>query len=256
MIRVAAVGDIHIGRNDVGRYRPSIEDLATRADLFLLAGDLTTHGAPDEARAVATEVRDLGIPTIAVLGNHDYHSNEEVQVRHILEDAGIRVLEGEAEVYEINGCRVGVAGTKGFGGGFFGACGSDFGEPEMKSFIRHTASLAERFERALSGLDVDVRIALMHYSPVRDTLNGEPLEIFPFLGSYLLAEAVDRAGADVVFHGHAHRGTEKGITPSGTPVRNVAVGVIKHGFGLYSLGAHTNGEGETLAVRGRASLPT
>lgn len=237
MIRVAAVGDIHLGHGEVGRYRPSLEALSDRADLFLLAGDLTTRGEIEEAAVVAAELGRLDLPTIAVLGNHDYHTDQQAHMTTMLEDAGVRVLEGDAEVLEINGMRVGIAGTKGFGGGFSGACGSDFGEQEMKAFVVHTMELCDRLEHALSALDTDVRIALMHYSPVRETLGGEPLEIYPFLGSYLLAEAVDRAGADIVFHGHAHHGSEKGITPNGVPVRNVAASVIKHAYNLYTLGA-------------------
>jgi Icc-related predicted phosphoesterase len=251
VIRIAAAGDIHISGRDPGRYRRAVECLPDRADVFLLAGDLTTHGDTREAEAVVDEVGGLGLPTIAVLGNHDYQNDREQQVIEILERGGIQVLEGTSVVVTVGEETIGIAGTKGFGGGFLGACGSDFGEPEMKAFIRHSASLAQRFEDALAALNTDVRVALMHYSPVRDTLSGEPLEIFPFLGSYLLAEAVDRAGADLVLHGHAHRGSERGITPQGTPVRNVAIGVIKHGFSLYALGAPEDGttNGEPVAVR-------
>jgi Icc-related predicted phosphoesterase len=156
-------------------------------------------------------------------------------VRRALEGTGVQVLEGEAAVVQVNGSRVGVAGVKGFGGGFAGACGTEFGEPEMKAFIRHTRSVAEGLEDALAGLDADLRIALLHYAPVKGTLLGERLEIYPFLGSYLLAEAVDRGGADLVFHGHAHRGTEKGVTPGGVHVRNVAQPVIRHAYNVYAL---------------------
>ena len=134
-------------------------------------------------------------------------------------------------------CRVGVAGTKGFGGGFRGAHGSDFGEPEMKAFVGHTKMLSDRLERSLTGLDTDLRIALLHYAPIEATLEGERLEIYPFLGSYLLAEAVDNAGADLVLHGHAHHGAEKGRTPGGIPVRNVAQPVIRHAYNIYTLDA-------------------
>ena len=137
----------------------------------------------------------------------------------------------------MDGVRVGIAGTKGFGGGFRGAHGSDFGEPEMKAFVGHTKMLSDRLERALAGLDADLRIALLHYSPIEATLEGERLEIYPFLGSYLLAEAVDNAGADLVLHGHAHHGVEKGRTPSGIPVRNVAQPVIRHAYNVYTLDA-------------------
>ncbi|HUG61156.1 MAG TPA: metallophosphoesterase family protein, partial [Methylomirabilota bacterium] len=127
----------------------------------------------------------------------------------------------------------GIAGSKGFGGGFAGVSGSDFGEPEMKAFIRHTKALAGRLETCLHGLDADVRIALLHYSPVPETLRGEPLEIYPFLGSYLLAEAIDRAGADLALHGHAHRGSEQGVTAGGVQVRNVSQPVIGRAYALF-----------------------
>src|SRR5690606_17443300 len=130
---------------------------------------------------------------------------------------------------------VGIAGSKGFGGGFVGASASDFGEPEMKAFVRHTKAIAERLRDGLAGLDTDHRVALLHYSPVAATLHGEPPEIFPFLGSYLLAEAVDDAGADLVIHGHAHRGSERGVTPGGVRVRNVARPLIGSSFRLFEL---------------------
>ena len=236
MIRVAAVGDLHFGADLSGSLRPHVESLPEHADLFLVAGDLTRVGDPDEAAALAEELRDAPLPIVAVLGNHDYHSDREDEVRKHLEEAGVRVLEGEGVVLDVGRTRVGVAGVKGFGGGFVGASGSDFGEPEMKAFIRHTKDVAGRLEEALSELDADTKVALMHYSPTEQTLQGERLEIFPFLGSYLLGEAVDRAGANLVLHGHAHRGSERGVTPGGTPVRNVAFQVIRRPYHVYSLG--------------------
>jgi Icc-related predicted phosphoesterase len=147
------------------------------------------------------------------------------------------MLEGDATVVEGEGCRLGIAGVKGFGGGFAGACASAFGEPEMKAFVEHTQQVADQLEAALEsldGLDTDVKVALLHYSPVADTLRGERLEIYPFLGSYLLAEAIDRGGADVAFHGHAHRGCERGLTAGGVRVRNVAQPVIQHAYNVYA----------------------
>lgn len=235
MIRLAAVGDVHVGLDSAGRLRPHLTHLAERADLFLLAGDLTRHGDPAEAEVLAEELDGVEVPVVAVLGNHDYHCDREKEVRQLLERAGVRVLEGEGTVLDLAGRRVGVAGCKGFGGGFPGACASEFGEPEMKAFVGHTRATADELEEALWGLDADVRVALLHYSPVAATLEGERLEIYPFLGSYLLAEAIDRAGADLVVHGHAHAGSEKGVTPGGIHVRNVAQPVIKHAYHLYCL---------------------
>jgi len=210
--------------------------MSEHADVFLLAGDLTRHGEPDEAAVLAGELRNLEIPIVAVLGNHDYESDRQDEIRKLLEDAGVTVLEGESTVVEVEGTTVGIAGSKGFGGGFVGACASDFGEPEMKAFVRHTKTIAGNLQRALAELDSEVRVALLHFSPVEDTLVGERLEIYPFLGSYLLAEAVDAVGADLVLHGHAHGGSEKGTTAGGVPVRNVAQPVIGHSYNLYCLG--------------------
>jgi Icc-related predicted phosphoesterase len=241
VIRVAAVGDVHVGVDSAGRLAPRLHGLADHADVFLLAGDLTHRGRPEEAKVLAEELRDVGVPTIAVLGNHDYHSDEQDVVAEVLEEAGIRVLEGDAVVVEVRGRRVGVAGSKGFGGGFAGASASDFGEPEMKAFVGHTKALAGRLERALGGLRADRKIALLHYSPVAETLAGEPREIHAFLGSYLLAEAVDRAGADLAIHGHAHRGSRNGTTPGGVPVRNVAAPVIGRAYEVFRFDADDPG---------------
>jgi Icc-related predicted phosphoesterase len=238
MIRIAAVGDLHYGDGSQDILRSGLQHLPDRADLLLLAGDLTRCGAPEEVRVLANQMRGLPIPIVAVLGNHDYHSDLQDEVGRELEEAGVRVLEGGAVTLEIDGVRVGIAGTKGFGGGFRGAHGSDFGEPEMKAFVGHTRLLSDRLEQALTGLDADLRIALLHYSPIEATLEGERLEIYPFLGSYLMAEAVDNAGADLVLHGHAHHGSEKGRTPAGIPVRNVAQPVIRHAYNVYTLDPH------------------
>jgi Icc-related predicted phosphoesterase len=236
VIRLAAVGDVHVGADSAGLYRPHWDRVSEQADVFLLAGDLTRHGEPEEAAVLAGELRDLGVPVVAVLGNHDYQSDRQDEIRKVLEDAGAIVLEGESTVVDVHGTTVGIAGSKGFGGGFVGACASDFGEPEMKAFVRHTKAIANNLQRALAGLDSEVRVALLHFSPVEDTLVGERLEIYPFLGSYLLAEAVDSVGAHLVLHGHAHGGSEKGITAGGVPVRNVAQPVIGHAYHLYCLG--------------------
>jgi Icc-related predicted phosphoesterase len=153
----------------------------------------------------------------------------------VLTDAGITVLEGSGVVLDLNGHRLGVAGAKGFGGGFAGACASKFGEREMKSFVSTTEAIADRLGTALRGLNCDVRVALTHYSPVPETLAGEPLEIYPFLGSYLLGQAIDSAPTALALHGHAHAGTERGRTPGGVPVRNVAHPVIKQAYNVYQL---------------------
>ncbi|MEV7617437.1 metallophosphoesterase [Streptomyces sp. NPDC089799] len=241
MIRVAAVGDIHLAPGSEGTLRPAFETLGEHADLLLLAGDLTRHGTPAEAAVVAGEVTGLPVPVVAVLGNHDHQSDQPRAVTGILADAGVTVLEGEAAVFRVDGATVGVAGAKGFCGGYAGRCASEFGEPEMKAFILHTRRSADTLRRALTDLaeaGTDLRIALTHYSPVPDTLAGEPPEIHPFLGSYLLAEAIDEAGADLAVHGHAHLGTEHGMTAGGVRVRNVAMPVIDRAYAVYHLNPH------------------
>jgi Icc-related predicted phosphoesterase len=243
VIRIAAVGDVHVGRDSAGSLRPHWQRLDERADVFLLAGDLTKRGLPEEAAVLADELRGLQLPIVAVLGNHDYESDREKEVVDILREVGVEVLDGSAVVIEVDGQRVGIAGSKGFGGGFPGAMGSDFGEPEMKAFMRHSRVVAEGLEAALQSVaDADCRIALMHYSPIEATLRGERLEIWPFLGCYFLAEAVDRAGADLAIHGHAHGGSEKGVTPGGVHVRNVAQPVLRRAYTLLCLGAETEVE--------------
>ncbi|MFH7595677.1 metallophosphoesterase [Streptomyces racemochromogenes] len=241
MTSVAAVGDIHLGPDSAGLLRPAFDTLGDCADLLLLAGDLTRHGTRREAGVVAREVAGLPVPVVAVLGNHDYESGEEEAVAEELRTAGVHVLEGDGVVLDLDGTRVGVAGTKGFGGGFAGRSGSEFGEQEMKAFIRYSRACAEGLGRALrtlrtpSGNGPGLCIALTHYAPVPDTLAGEPAEIFPFLGSYLLAEAMDAEGADLAVHGHAHLGAEHGMTAGGIPVRNVAMPVIGRAFAVYRL---------------------
>ncbi|HEV2810219.1 MAG TPA: metallophosphoesterase [Acidimicrobiales bacterium] len=246
MIRVAAVGDIHFGQDSAGTLRPHLEDIAEQADVYLLAGDLTRVGDPEEAAVLARELRDLPVPIVAVLGNHDYHSDQEKVVTDVLEGIGVQVLEGTSTVIDVDGTPLGIAGVKGFGSGFAGACGSDFGEPMMKAYVRHTQEAADRLREALddlAGAGVERRVALMHYSPSEGTLQGERLEIYPFLGSYLLGEAVDRVGADLAVHGHAHGGTEKGFTPGGIQVRNVAQPVISRAYNVYCLDCETESGG-------------
>lgn len=242
MMRVAAVGDVHFGADSAGTLRPHLEDIADHADVLLLAGDLTRLGDPDEAAVLAAELRGLPVPVVAVLGNHDYHSDREKEVIDVLADAGVEVLEGSSIVVEVDGSPVGIAGVKGFGTGFAGACGSEFGEPMMKAYVRHAQEAADRLREALEDLArarVEHRVALTHYAPAEGTLQGERLEIYPFLGSYLLGEAIDRVGADLAIHGHAHGGTEKGFTPGGIPVRNVAQPVISRAYNVYCLDCET-----------------
>jgi Icc-related predicted phosphoesterase len=235
MVRLAAIGDTHFAQDTRGRFRPLWERLPDDADVFLLCGDLTNLGTPEQARGFADEVRGLGLPTVAVLGNHDHHANEVRTLRRTLEQAGVVVLEGEGVELQLNGSTLGIAGAKGFGGGFVGACGHAFGEAEMKEFMNVTEAAAARLEDGLRSLHADHKVALLHYSPVKETLAGERLELYPFLGSFRLAEALDAAGADLALHGHAHHGAEKGLTAGGIPVRNVAMPLLRRAYAVYEL---------------------
>lgn len=237
-LRIAAVGDVHLGEDMRGRCRERLAGIEARADVLMLAGDLTRHGTLEEGRLVAEEFRGLRIPVVAVLGNHDYHSDLQGEIAEVLRDAGLIVLDDDGVVIPCGGRKLGVVGGKGFGGGFAGKCVSEFGEREIKDFVSHTRRIAAAWQRALKEIQADRRVVLSHYSPVKETLEGEPLEIYPFLGSYLLAEAVDSVGADLILHGHAHKGTEKGLTPGGIRVRNVALPVLGRAYGVYCI----NGE--------------
>lgn len=249
MVRVAAVGDLHVTSGAAARLRPVYQRVAEVADLLLLAGDLTQDGGAASAAQVCEVFGGLDLPVIAVLGNHDYDRGEEAAIAAMLTEAGVTVLEGTATVVDAGECQVGIAGVKGFGGGFAGRTVAAHGEREMKAFARHAATTAQTLRGALEQLDVDLRVALTHYAPTRDTLAGEPLEIYPFLGSHLLGAAIDGASAShaagtpgqapvaLALHGHAHYGTEAGVTPAGTAVRNVAAPVIGVPFAVYQLPA-------------------
>lgn len=233
MIRVAAVGDIHLGTESRGKLAAALSDLGDHSDVFLLAGDLTHVGAPEEGEVVAEELADVEVPVVAVLGNHDHHTDHPDVVTRLLEDVGVTVLEGTGTVIDTANGPLGVAGVKGFGGGFPPAMASRFGEPEMKAFVRTAEQSAHSLRDALKALDTDVRIALTHYSPSRETLAGEPPEIHAFLGGVALAEAVDDAGTTVAIHGHAHIGSKVGETPGGTPVRNVALPLLDTAYEIF-----------------------
>lgn len=217
-IRFAAVGDIHVTKDSAGSLRDFFSQASDAADALLLCGDLTDYGTAEEAHVLAEELGGVSVPIIAVLGNHDYESGTPEKVTEILTHAGVRVLDGEA--CEILG--VGIAGTKGFAGGFGRGSLGAWGEPAIKLFVKEALNEAMKLEAALAKLRTQRRIALLHYSPVASTIQGEPLEIFPFLGSSRLEDPLLRYPVDAVFHGHAHRGTPEGRTINGVPVYNVA----------------------------------
>ena len=235
MIRIAAVGDVHYDQSSRGRLAKYFSEAHECADLMLLAGDLTKVGTLPEISALIDDLNLAKVPKVAVLGNHDFHSDQGEEVKAALKEAGVHVLERQSIILDINGQKIGIVGQKGFGGGFVGACASDFGESEMKSFVRVTKTYAETLRDQLQELKTEYKIVLLHYSPCEETLFGEKKEIYPFLGSYLLAEAIDEGGADIVFHGHAHHGVEKGVTPGGVQVRNVALPVIRHAYNIYRI---------------------
>lgn len=221
-MRIAAVGDLHCTRNSQGTLQPVFAKVSESADVLLLAGDLTDYGLPDEARVLARELQSLRIPCAAVLGNHDVESCKDADVRQILTDAGVAMLDGDA--VELGG--VGIAGVKGFGGGFGPRALGAWGETVIKQFVHEAVNEALKLEAALVRLRTPSRVVLLHYSPIQRTVEGEPLEIFPFVGSSRLEEPIDRFSVSLVVHGHAHRGQLEGVTKGGAPVYNVSMPLL------------------------------
>jgi Icc-related predicted phosphoesterase len=217
-MRFAAVGDLHVTKDSHGSLRGLFQQANEAADVLLLCGDLTDYGTAEEAHVLADELGAVTIPVVAVLGNHDYESGAPQAVRDILTHAGVRVLDGEA--CEIEG--VGIAGVKGFAGGFGRGSLGAWGESAIKLFVQEALHEAMKLESALAKLRTPRRIALLHYSPIAGTVQGEPAEIYPFLGSSRLEEPLLRYPVDAVFHGHAHRGALEARTINGVPVYNVA----------------------------------
>jgi Icc-related predicted phosphoesterase len=222
-LRIAALGDIHVSKTSQGTFQPIFSQITNTADVLLLCGDFTDYGLPEEARVLARELTAATkIPVIAVLGNHDYESGQQDEIRRILTDAGVVVLDGEAT--EVHG--VGFAGAKGFAGGFGRGALGPWGEAVIKRFVQEAVDEALKLESALARLRTHRRVALLHYSPIRGTVEGEPLEIFPYLGSSRLEEPINRYRVNAVFHGHAHRGSPEGRTATGVPVYNVAMPLL------------------------------
>ncbi|HEX2779063.1 MAG TPA: metallophosphoesterase [Gemmatimonadaceae bacterium] len=226
-VRIAAVSDVHYGKQSQGMLVALFTEVARQADVLVISGDLTDYGLPEEARALAKDLTAaVKIPVVAVLGNHDFESGQEAEVARILTDAGVHLLDGDS--VEIEG--VGFAGVKGFAGGFGrGALGA-WGEPSIKHFVREAVDEALKLESALARLRTPTRIAVLHYAPIRETVEGEPLEIYPWLGSSRLEEPLGRYTVHAVFHGHAHKGAPQGKTASGIPVYNVALPVLKEHY--------------------------
>lgn len=225
-LRIAAVGDIHVKEtSDMGLIRDLFADASRSADVLVLAGDLTDTGTPKEAERLAEQFRACSIPLVGVLGNHDHEAGKVDEVKTILCQAGLRLLDGSST--EIDG--VGFVGTKGFAGGFGTRMLGSFGEPAIKNFVAEAMSEAMQLEIAMRGVKAKRSLVVLHYAPIQETVEGEPPEIFPFLGSSRLAETIDRFPVDAIVHGHAHRGRFEGRTPGGVPVYNVASHIEKPG---------------------------
>jgi Icc-related predicted phosphoesterase len=225
-VRIAALGDLHCRRADAGKYHALFAQISESADMVLLAGDLTDTGQPEEARILARELSALRIPGAAVLGNHDFECGQQQEVSQILADTGLNVLDGGA--CEING--IGIAGVKGFCGGFGTAALGPWGEATIKQFVHEAVNEALKLEASLARLRSTRQVVLLHYSPVRETVEGEPLEIYPFVGSSRLEEPIGRFPVSIVVHGHAHRGRHEGRTKSGVPVYNVSLALLSRVF--------------------------
>ena len=222
-MRIAATADLHFTPQSATVLRDQFNKVRDDADLLIVAGDLTNYGKPSEMEPLLNTLVRLRIPTVAVLGNHDYESEQQGELMRMMTVEGIKVLDGSA--YERDG--VGFAGTKGFVGGFGRGILTAFGEAEIKAFVRASIDEALKLERAMSQLRTNKRVVVLHYAPIAATTEGEALEISPFLGTSRLAEVIDRHGADLVLHGHAHNGKLDGNTAGGIPVHNVAITLLQ-----------------------------
>jgi Icc-related predicted phosphoesterase len=222
-IRLAAIADIHCNRTSHENLRPLFSQIAESADLLLLGGDLVDYGLPEEAVILAKELESLKLPILAVLGNHEFESGKQEEVCRILSEAGATVLDGDA--FEIGG--IGFAGVKGFAGGFGERALQPWGEQTIKGFVHEAIDEALKLESALAKLRTERRIALLHYSPIESTVKGEPVEIYPFLGSSRLEEPLNRYAVSYAFHGHAHHGSPEGRTQNNVPVYNVAMKLLQ-----------------------------
>jgi Icc-related predicted phosphoesterase len=221
--RIAAIGDIHVGRPGWGPYTEMFTDISEHAEVLLLCGDLTALGTPEEASLLAEQLRACTIPVIAVLGNHDHTGGKQDRIKHILKDVKVRFPDDEPVIID----DVVFEGVKGFCGGFGEHLLGSFGEEMIKKFVQETLNEALALENQLSNLGTERKIVLMHYAPIRETLIGEPEEIFPFLGSSRFMEPIDTFSVTAAFHGHAHYGTYEGKTLKGIPVYNVAYPIMQ-----------------------------
>jgi Icc-related predicted phosphoesterase len=248
VIRIAAAGDIHASEATRGRIESAFATVAGEADVVMLAGDLTTTGEPEQAHVLADAVRGLSIPVFAVLGNHDLHHARGGEIRKVLEDAGVKVLDRDFAVADVAGLQLGIVGTKGFVGGFPGSSLPDFGEPLLRQVYAETTAEVDALAAGLQQIvHCDLRIVLLHYAPTADTLEGEPEGILTYLGSDRLAIPIAEYRPDLVLHGHAHAGSFEGCVGT-VPVYNVAVHVMGRDFWIFDLeGTHGHAEVEVEA---------
>lgn len=242
-VRIAAAGDVHCAPENRDAVMTAFDAIDGEADVVLLAGDLTTHGDPEQAEVLAEACRGMETPVVAVLGNHDLHANRAEELTAVLEDAGITVLERAHTT--VGGCGIGIAGTKGFVGGFKGLGLPDFGEPSLRAIYAETTAEVEALSHGLHEIALcPFRIALLHYAPIAATLSGEPPEIWTFLGSDRLAAPILEHRPDLVLHGHAHAGRLQADL-DGVPVYNVSVPVMGRDFWLFELSAGTQAAAAT-----------
>jgi Icc-related predicted phosphoesterase len=226
VVRIAALGDLHCSKSSQGTLQPLLAKAGESAEIVLIAGDLTDYGLPDEARILARELTAVRVPVIAVLGNHDFESGKADEVRQILGEAGTTILDGD--ICETHG--IGIAGVKGFGGGFGQRALAPWGETIIKQFVHEAVDEALKLETALARISSIPIVALLHYSPIAQTVEGEPLEIYPFLGSSRLEEPINTYRVSLAVHSHAHRGHLEGKTAIGVPVYNVSMPLLARCF--------------------------
>jgi Icc-related predicted phosphoesterase len=256
-LRIAAVADVHCRKTSQGDFQPLFKEIAQSADILLLCGDLTDNGTSEEAHVLLKELATpVKIPVVTVLGNHDYESDKSEEVKQVLTEGGVHVLDGDS--IELHG--VGFAGAKGFAGGFGSSMLGPWGEQAVKLFVHEAVNEALKLEAALARLHTSVKVCLLHYSPIKTTVEGERTEILAFLGSSRLEEPINRHEVNVVFHGHAHSGTLEGATSTGIPVYNVAMPLLrartKVGFRIYELDLEHTEDDETVIVHPESAHQT
>lgn len=222
-VRLGAIADVHCDRDCQASLQPLFAEMAEKVDVLLLCGDLTHHGLPEEGAVLARALAPMRVPILAVLGNHDHQSGRGDELSRVLADAGVRVMDGDS--VELFG--IGFAGAKGFAGGFGPRILEPWGETMIKAFVHEAVEEALKLEAALSRLNTEQRVALLHYAPIPQTLEGEPLEIYPFMGCSRLEEPINRYKVAAAFHGHAHHGIPMAHTDLGVPVYNVSMSLMR-----------------------------